>query len=84
MKIDSEDEKRGVAWLYGAGLFALVLSCVLAYTDRRMQTSDSEARLGRTLRELRTAQAALTNGSVDPRALHFVPNSGESPVETGE
>ena len=75
MKVDPQDEKRGITWFYGAGLFALLLSCLLAYTDHMMQNSDSEKRLGKTLRELRTAQASLTNGSVDPRSLHLVPSS---------
>lgn len=54
-------------WLIGAGTFAVALSLFLALADHAMSRSDSELRLGETLREMRTAQASMHTRVTDPR-----------------
>lgn len=54
-------------WLLGAGAFAVALSISLALVDHGMSRSDSEKRLGETLRELRTAQASMDSRVTDLR-----------------
>jgi hypothetical protein len=72
-------------WLIGAGTFAVALSVFLALADHGMSRSDSERRLGETLRELRTAQASMHSRVTDPRQredfLAPKPNTADSASE---
>jgi len=67
MDLDPNEQKAGFAWLYGAGLFAVILTLVLFRIDNRLSTSDYDSKLGAALHELRSAQAGLPSRSLDAR-----------------
>lgn len=67
MHIDSKIEKDGVRWFFIAGGCAVVLSIFLYMVDEGLTNSNREQKLAETLRELRTAQASVAAGSIDPR-----------------
>lgn len=67
MNIDPKIERDGIRWFFIAGTAALALSLFLFFVDEGLSNSKSEQRLAETLRELRTAQASLPSGAVDPR-----------------
>lgn len=67
MQLDLEEQKAGMAWLFGAGLAAIILTLVLFRIDNQLSTSDYDRELGATLKELRTAQASLTSRGLDAR-----------------
>lgn len=67
MKLNPDDQKAGIRWLFGAGACAVLLSLGLMKIDDYLTNSDKEQRLGRVLYELRLAQTNLTSGSPDDR-----------------
>ncbi|RMG41669.1 MAG: hypothetical protein D6719_08035 [Candidatus Dadabacteria bacterium] len=73
MKLDPAEQQAGLRWLIGAGLFAVALSVFLYRVDIGLSTSQREKVLGETLREIRTAQAALKSADPDPRQLNARP-----------
>jgi len=70
MNIDPIEMKNGYTWFFGAGLFAVLLSIGLFFTDEMLENSSKERDLGQTLFELRSAQSSFTSGSVDERLQH--------------
>lgn len=54
-------------WLVGGLVVAILLTVFLLKADDGLTYSDSEIRLKNTLFELRSAQAGLSTGEVDPR-----------------
>ena len=54
-------------WIFGAGAGAILLSLFLVAADYGLSHSDSEKRLGDTLRELRTAQSQMASRVTDSR-----------------
>ena len=68
MEVKAKDVTGGALWFYGAGAVAVILSFVLFSFDQMLSHSKREEILGKTLLELRTAQASLGNSeTVDPR-----------------
>lgn len=67
MILDSEEQLAGRQWFWGAGAAAVLLCLFLAYLDYQLSSSSREQDLGRSLRELRSAQSALSSGMSDPR-----------------
>ena len=55
-------------WLFAGGFFAISLALFLFWSDRTLTNSDKEKVLGRTLHEIRSAQASLPSGA-DARQL---------------
>lgn len=54
-------------WVLQAGAFAIALSAFIIGADYYLSHSDKEAKLGATLRELRTAQASMKERTTDER-----------------
>jgi len=69
MDLNSQEQKSGVRWFFGAGLVAVCLSLFLYNVDNILTFSDKEERLAETLYDLRSAQTGLPTGSVDDRLL---------------
>lgn len=67
MELNHEDQSAGYKWFFGAGIFAVLLSFVLATVDFNLSTSKAEQQLGEKLKELRTAQTTLGYGPPDAR-----------------
>ena len=67
MKVNPEDEKAGMRWLFGAGAFALLVSFGLMRIDDYLSNSKSQQKLGATLHELRLAQTSLSSAVSDDR-----------------
>ncbi len=67
MKLNPEDEKAGLRWLFVAGPLAVLLSFGLMKIDDFLSNSTREKELGRTLHELRLAQTSLSSGGSDER-----------------
>lgn len=81
MKLDPEEQKKGLTWLLIAGPVAIFLTFALYTADQTLTQSTGEAELGKTLRELRGAQTSLSAGAVDPRQLRTVSSaSDQEPV----
>lgn len=70
MNVDPREARGATRWFFGAGACAVALSVFLAVSDYRLSHSDGERVLGATLRELRTAQAALPSGVSDERIFN--------------
>jgi hypothetical protein len=62
-----QEQADGYRWFFIVGLIAVAFSVFLATVDKRLSESDSEKRLGETLRVLRTAQASLPARVTDSR-----------------
>lgn len=67
MKVDPLEQKLGLQWLFGAGIFAVLLSFGLMKIDDYLSNSKGEQKLGATLHELRLAQTTLASGASDDR-----------------
>jgi hypothetical protein len=67
MKLDPQEQKKGIIWLLIAGPFAILLTFALYNIDQTLTNSTAEADLGNTLRELRGAQTSLKASELDPR-----------------
>ena len=67
MDLNEKEVKDGMTWLFAAGVCAIALSVFLQVVDHKLTTSDREIVLERTLRDLRTAQAALGTEVEDRR-----------------
>jgi hypothetical protein len=67
MDLNEKEVKDGMTWLYAAGACAIALSVFLQVVDHKLTTSDREIKLEKTLRDLRTAQAALGTEVEDRR-----------------
>ena len=78
MEIDQQEMRRGWIWLFVAGGFAIALSFFLYTVDNGLTFSNKETRLGETLRELRTAQHAVSTGTSDPRLVPIAALSQQS------
>lgn len=75
----AKEQTDGFRWFLIVGVIAVVFSIVLATVDKRLSESDSEKRLGATLRELRTAQASLPSRVTDTRQTNsFMHAASES------
>jgi len=61
--------KDAFLWLALSGLFAVALASMLFYTDEKMATSNAEHEHNVTMQRVRTAQAELGSGNVDPRQI---------------
>lgn len=70
-----EEQKAGMKWFVSGLVVALLLVAFLMNADALLSNSDREARLGRELKRLRTAQTTISSGVVDPRAI---PPSGSA------
>ena len=67
MEVNPHDEKLGLQWFLGAGLFAVLLSIFLASADNFLSTSDKEKKLGEALHQLRQSQTSLASLESDAR-----------------
>ncbi|MCI5066482.1 hypothetical protein MRY87_12230 [bacterium] len=67
MSSESYNTKGSYIWLAIAGSVAVLLSYSLFRVDNVLTYSDKEERLGKTLHELRSAQAEVSSGERDPR-----------------
>ena len=67
MKLNSADQKRGVQWLLGAGVFALALVGFLRWADEALTNSDREIQLEQDLLDIRRAAATVAPGQNDGR-----------------
>lgn len=63
----AREQSDGIRWFIGMGVVAVLFSIFLATVDQRLSESDSERRLGATLRELRIAQHSLNSRATDAR-----------------
>jgi len=59
--------KDAFLWLVFGGLFAICLASTLLYIDHRLSVSTGEQDRNVLLQRVRTAQAELNTGAVDPR-----------------
>lgn len=76
-------ERDGYRWFFALGLVAIALSLALWTVDDVLSNSDSEQRLGQTLKELRTAQHTLPARVTDSRqTLPFMHQQHESESAT--
>lgn len=66
--LTEQQRKDSWFWLVVGGAFAIGLALFVYNVDRYLSTSNSEAVLAETLREIRSAQASLPS-SVDDRQL---------------
>ena len=73
MHLTRQEENDSWRWFFAAGLFAVLLSIVLYKLDVSMSTSTREADLGKTLKELRGAQASLADQNLDLRLKQSLP-----------
>ena len=78
MKLDPKVQRDGWIWLFCAGIFGVGLGLFLYNADNMLTYSDKEARLGNTLREIRTAQATVSAGVSDVRQLSPSSSSTDS------
>lgn len=69
MNKDSQVTQNSFRWLLIAGSVAVALTIFLYRVDNHLTTSDKEARLGNTLRTLRTAQSTVSAGASDERQV---------------
>ncbi|NBW40057.1 hypothetical protein EBR25_03530 [bacterium] len=69
MSKDSNVNSNSFRWLLLAGSVAVALTIFLYRVDNHLTTSDKEARLGDTLRTLRTAQSEVSAGASDERQV---------------
>jgi hypothetical protein len=67
-EITKQEIKDSWLWIIVGGSFALFVALFTFSVDRYLSTSDSEQRLGATLKEIRSAQASLPS-QVDARQL---------------
>ena len=67
MKLDPEEQKRGTLWFMISAPVAIGLTIALYFVNEGLTNSTSEADIGKTLRELRTAQTTLHGAAIDPR-----------------
>ena len=67
MEFCKEETKLGTLWFIFAGSFACCLAVFLAMYDHTVTYSDAEKVRGEELKAVRTAQASLPIGKVDPR-----------------
>ncbi len=69
MNKDSQVTQNSFRWLLIAGSVAVALTIFLYRVDNHLTNSDKEARLGNTLRTLRTAQSTVSAGASDERQV---------------
>ncbi len=67
MEAIEREHSDGIRWLLGAGFAAVLVTAFVAWADTTLSNSTREKDLGRTLLELRTSQASIPSGAVDPR-----------------
>lgn len=79
MKLDPQEQKKGIIWFLIAGPFAILLTFALYNIDQTLTNSTAEAELGNTLRELRGAQTSLKASDLDPRQHIGHSNQQSSP-----
>ncbi|RIL04435.1 MAG: hypothetical protein DCC75_12635 [Proteobacteria bacterium] len=77
MHNDQTIHNDGMRWLFGAGLFAVLLCVFLYWADYYLRHSRQEAVLGETLRELRGAQNSLPGHVTDARQLELITSKDE-------
>lgn len=66
--ITAQEIKDSWLWIVLGGAFAVFIAFTMFSVDRYLSTSDSEKILGATIKEIRSAQAALPS-TVDSRQL---------------
>ncbi len=69
MELDPKEIRAGWKWFAFAGVVSICLCVFLYQIDRYMQEDNSGERLAETLKELRSAQGAVSSGVSDVRVL---------------